>query len=112
MCCCAVLCCAVLVLDKQLFSEPLFNAILAYDPTLEQVRTKADAYAKIKNLSKLLKGVTYETLKTQNLPLAELFAYIQDALKLKKVSAAAAASAAVAVYSVDSESGVLLIWCM
>lgn len=69
---------------RLLFSEPLFNAILAYDPTVEQVRGRANAYAKIKNLQKLLKGITYDQLKQQNLPLAELFAYIDDALKLKK----------------------------
>jgi len=69
---------------RMLFNDPLFNAIVAYDPTVEQVRGRANSYAKIKNLTKLLKGITYEGLKQQNLPLAELYMYIADALKLKQ----------------------------
>jgi hypothetical protein len=92
-------------------TDGLFQQIREYDPRVEQVRAHEDRYAKLKNLVKLIKGIRYEDLKQQNYPLAELFAYVSDAIKLKRVArderkkaeAAAAAAAAKAKAKADRE---------
>ena len=51
---------------KQLFDDNLFQKLSSYDPSVEQKRTGAQRYAKVKSLKRLLKGFVYLLLNTQN----------------------------------------------
>lgn len=71
---------------RGLFNDDLFQKLQAYDPREAQMRGAAQKHATLKALKKLLKGLDYDTLKTNNFPLAEIFAYVRDALGVKSTA--------------------------
>lgn len=68
---------------RGLFNDDLFQKLQAYDPREAQMRGLGAKHATIKALNKLLKGLDYDGLKVKNYPLAELFAYVRDAMAVK-----------------------------
>ena len=64
-------------------NNDLFQKLQAYDPREAQMRGLGAKHATIKALNKLLKGLDYDGLKVKNYPLAELFAYVRDAMAVK-----------------------------
>jgi hypothetical protein len=67
--------------------DELFNKIRDYDPRDEQKRSHKERYARVAVLRGLMEGHDYETLKAKNFPLAEIFAFVKDALAVKRQAA-------------------------
>ncbi len=66
-----------------LFNDDLFNKLQAYDARAHQKRDSHTRYATIKNIKRLIKGLTTAKVEKANKPLAELFNFVTDALEVK-----------------------------
>eukprot|EP00455_Lapot_gusevi_P014555 TRINITY_DN17285_c0_g1_i2.p1 TRINITY_DN17285_c0_g1~~TRINITY_DN17285_c0_g1_i2.p1 ORF type:complete len:565 (-),score=148.57 TRINITY_DN17285_c0_g1_i2:20-1498(-) len=65
-------------------NDELFSRINQYDPTTQQKRDLKHKYARVSNMKKIMQGLTYDRIREQNYPLAEIFQYVNSALEYKE----------------------------